>query len=407
MSADQREPYDRRSATRVDPPHVRAVDAIIEDDALEAIADAGLETSPVATAQQIRLQAVQLATYLQRRQASVDHREGEVNARVAAMENQIRSARLWLDERHAELADLKTQLDRREQELSQRETRWQAPADQAADRVLAEREAELAQREAELSALAARFDQRNAGPDGHDELRRAALTLESYRADLKRAEGLLAAEQAELGQQRHALAVERAALADLLKAERRRSAAERQQQQADLQKQQQDLARHHEELAARQAALSRMRVEVTQAQHDTLELRLATEEVWSKLRGEMAPAALAQSLAQARLKLADEQRLAREELAAERAEVQRLVSRLSEQHERHLAERREVQAWVLARRQELEEESRSMATRERQLDDRQRAFDEQAAEWQRERARLHQEIRRLLRHDPPAQQAAA
>ncbi|HTU25682.1 MAG TPA: hypothetical protein VMF30_09810, partial [Pirellulales bacterium] len=66
-----------------------------------------LALPPAQTFEQIQSHAAQLATQLGKQQASLDHREAEVNARAAAVENQVRAGRLWLLEKLAEIEELK------------------------------------------------------------------------------------------------------------------------------------------------------------------------------------------------------------------------------------------------------------------------------------------------------------
>jgi hypothetical protein len=86
---------------RIDPAH-----AIGESDPesrgcrSEAV-QSGLEAAPSA---QMRLQAEQLAAHLRRRQQELDHREAQLNSRIAKFESEARSARLWLEQRQIELA---------------------------------------------------------------------------------------------------------------------------------------------------------------------------------------------------------------------------------------------------------------------------------------------------------------
>ena len=60
--------------------------------------------------EQMQSQAAQLAAQLRKQQATIDHREAEVNARAAAVESQVRTARLWLLEKLEELAQRKAEL---------------------------------------------------------------------------------------------------------------------------------------------------------------------------------------------------------------------------------------------------------------------------------------------------------
>jgi septal ring factor EnvC (AmiA/AmiB activator) len=76
-----------------------------------AMAAAG--QSAEQSADQLEAQAGQLASYLQERQRDVDGREAQLNARVAQLENELRTARLWVRERDHEFSE-------REQVLQQR-----------------------------------------------------------------------------------------------------------------------------------------------------------------------------------------------------------------------------------------------------------------------------------------------
>jgi hypothetical protein len=378
------EPPSHSHATRVDTAHVRAGEQPPREqspprEAAEPplAAAVAAESNAAVTGQQVRLQAAQLATHLQRQQAAVDHRESQLNARLAAVENQIRAARLWLDERHAEMAAKTAELDRRERELEARQ----------GQEASVPRAATLEQHGEELDGEAER--------------------LNVWRENLEQAEMLLGGQQAECERKRRDLDDERARFLESMQAERRKLADERQRAAAEHERIAADLKRQGEELAARHAALERLRGDVKRAQHEALEMRLATEELWSRLCGTMAPAALAQSLAQVRLKLAEEQRLERAELAAERTEVQALAEQLARQHARLREARSQFEAWVQARREELERQAGLLAARERQLEDAQVHQQQQAAQWQSERFRLEQEIRRLMRQSDHAQNVAA
>jgi hypothetical protein len=399
-------------STRVDTAHVRAGEQPAAQPAAQEIVEpfvsqaAPAECAASVTATQVRSQAAQLTTHLQRQQTAVDHRESELNARVAAMENQVRAARLWLDERHAEMAARKEELDRRERELearaahadvSSRGIRAAATSGAGGRTDIERRAAELERREAELEQMAARLAQRLAAAEQNDERRRDAEGLDSYRKNLERAETLLAGQQADYERNRRELDDQRARFAEAMQTERRQLAEEQQRSVAEHERVAWELKRQSDELAARRAALERMRADVTRAQHEALEIRLATEELWARLCGTMAPAALTQSLAQIRLKLAEERRLERAELAAQRAELHNLADQVARQHGKLLDARADAEAWVKARREELEQCAGALAARERQLNEASEREQQRAAEWHSERRRLEQEIRRLLR----------
>lgn len=411
----------RAAAVRVDPAHVTASQPAAAEP--NASGSAALEpASPVSaveaataiTVQQVRSQAAQLAGHLQRQQAIVDHREAELNSRLAAMENQIRSARLWLNERQAELSQQTAELDRRDADIAQREAELAGGPKSKLKGSRAgiqteqeERAAELDRREAELTALAERWAERVASAEQVQDVQQLLHAIETRSENLDRAEKLMTAEQAELQRQRRQLDEERAVFAASSQADRQKRAEDEQRAIAECDRTRHELKRQADELAARQGTLERMRADVARSQQEALEIRLATEELWSRLCGTMAPAALTQSLAQIRLKLAEEQRLARADVAQQKAEVQALAACLAEQHKKLARDREDVQAWANQRQKELEKQAAVLVAQQHQAEDRLAAFHEQTREWQSERFRLQQEIRRLLRQVNRAEIAAA
>jgi chromosome segregation ATPase len=431
------------AAKRVDTAHVRADEAIASPVAsapaapparvpqrTEVLAVSGQaerkreaplrlpEPLPAVTAQQVRTQATQLAAHLQRQQAAVDHREAELNARLATMENQLRSARLWLSERHAELAERKNDLDRRERDLSGREVDLRHPqrsvkkslaplAATVPEAELAERQAELDQREAELAAMATRLGDQLALADQSRDAQNAMRAIITCRENLERAEKSLAGEAAGLEHQRRQLTDERAAFAETIGADRQKLAEEQQRAIAEHDKTRRELKRQADDLTARQAALERMRADVARSQQDVLETRLATEELWARLCGTMAPAALTQSLAQIRLKLAEEQRMARSELSQQKAEIQALSARLAEQHQKLAQQRQDFQAWATERQRDLERQAGVLVAQQQHMDEQRAALADETAHWRSERFGLQQEIRRLTRQMSRTEIAAA
>jgi len=468
------------STTRVDPPHV------LGEPRDEAIAEQAVPANPtpaeaLALVEQVRSQAAQLAAHLRRQQAALDHRESELNSRLAAVETQVRGARLWLTQRQDELGQIKTAADAREQGLQERAAAIDE-AEQAAEKLRRQADAELArregqleelesaarsrlqkieaqeshrhgtteshlaelnrrqllldQREQELAAKERTCDQRQADLDeqrkrvsndksAQKESQRlridvellsgelAALQgrlaeqralneqareqLETRRINLEAAENLLARQQSECEHQRQQLDFERDRQREEAHAELDKLANERRRAEAELEKKKTTLKRRGDDLDARRSALKQLRLEVTRTQRETLEMRLATEELWARLCGSMAPAALTQSLGQIRLKLADQNRLAQAELAEQKADLQALNSRLAEQHEKLSAQKHEVQDWLKRRQEEIEQQAAMLVSREQELDRQESQFKQLDQQWQKERLALQQEIRGLLR----------
>jgi hypothetical protein len=393
------------ATTRIDAAHQGPASAASPARAeFELVAASGVEPSPAVEAaaiHQVRTQAAQLSVHLQRQQATIDHREAELNARLASMENEIRGARLWLNERHAEMAHKTAELDKRERELEARLAAIDASsaANQNPIKVseleLAQRVAELDRREAELEALAERLKQEHVSPQSTERGTSSTRTDGRIRR-LEQAEKTLSASYEDLERGRKLLADERAAFERTRVADRERMAQETAQAGALHAKARHELDRQTDELTARQEALERMRAEVARSQQEVLEMRLATEELWARLCGTMAPAALTQSLAQLRVRLADEHRLAREELARQKAEVQSIGGQVAERHARLVSERDELQNWFNRRQEEIEKQAAAIVRAQRKVDGQEAKLKEANADWIRERFDLHAELRRLL-----------
>ena len=94
----------------------------------EAMISAVAGENPEIRQEQLQLEAAQLADHLRERLREIDRREAMVHARVAQLESDLRTSRIWLAERHAEfesreaellyqIADLQEQATQRGQEI--------------------------------------------------------------------------------------------------------------------------------------------------------------------------------------------------------------------------------------------------------------------------------------------------
>ena len=403
------------TATRVDAAH-RLADAALPGAGQPEFAPAAAvepeHQRAVMLVQQVRSQASQLAAHLQHQQSGLDHREAELNARVAAIESQVRAARLWLAERQTALAEREAELKRRESEFSEREfeTRWSrvgVPSGVSAGDEPSFSPAQDRHHAAEAAGRAA-HDARSAATD--ETIRQLEEKLARYeeRAQhLDKAESLLAAQHAQLEEEHRRLALDRQTAREQAEADRRRLAEEREAMLADLDQQKLAFRRRSDELDSRQAAIRQMQGEVARVQRETLEMRLATEELWARLCGTMAPAALTRSLGQIRLQLADQNRLAHQDLAQQKSDLQALAARLDEQHEKLARQRGEVQAWAERRQTEIEAQAAVLVSREQDLDRQEAQFKAQARAWSEERHGYQKEMRRMLRQLRQMEQAAA
>ena len=287
------------STSRIDPPHEVSSPAgeasLVETaPAAEPIA-MGQPVTDEPSENQIRLQADQLASHLRKRQSELDHREAELNSRIARWEAESRSARLWMDERETEVASRSEELSKQQQEVERRLARLAAV--EAAQAKGGRRSPADATAPGEQSATAAQY---------------------------------------------------RLVLADL---ERKREAVQRRADHVDHCR----------------ASLIQLRDELTRMHRETLEIRLATEELWVQLSGAAPPAALTRSLGRIRTRLAEQYQQANAELAEQKTELESVRSQLIEQHETLRVQKQRFDQWLVHRQEELEQQASCLVAREQEL----------------------------------------
>jgi len=149
-------------------------------------------------------------------------------------------------------------------------------------------------------------------------------------------------------------------------------------------------------LELRRAAVEQMRGELTLMQRDTLETRLAAEQILAQLAGAIPPAQLTHQIARSRSKLVDYYRLQNDELTEQRQQLEALAAQLPVQHEKLHRQRRELEQSLQERQTELEKMAGQLAGREAELDRQQEMLTKQQIQWDHERVDYQRQIRRLL-----------
>ena len=157
---------------------------------------------------------------------------------------------------------------------------------------------------------------------------------------------------------REQLLEERQKYREEVRAQRQRMAAEQRRAIAELEKK-----RECDRKARRSASINagrrstQLRDELQQVHRETLEVRLATEELWAQLSGAAPPAALTRSLGRIRTQLADQYRLANAELLERKKELESIRDQLAGQYEKLVEQRRQFEHWAAGRRQEAEQQA--------------------------------------------------
>jgi hypothetical protein len=444
--------------TRVDPPH--AIARPHDDSASHEAAplaepiktlDETDEFDPTAL-ETLRNQARQLSLLLSERQEALDRREAEWQRQLARHESEIRSARLWFDQRQAALDERETGVAAREQEL-ERLFPLQHDAAAALDVLRAEHEAAVVARKTELDAREAELEERETrsaletaaqrgivqelqarGEEVRRELTEIRRVQEDNLAELQRSreeveqlrntpseyqlrmQDELDAREAVLDRRetdstttelrvRQAL-IEVERLQAELHEERERGAAQqkhdrlefaeaRRRLEHDVAEKHKLLQRQNEQLDFRRAAVKQEQAALAEAQREALEMRLIVEEQWTQLSGVVPPAVLTENVVRLRNRLAEQYRLQQQELSAQRAELIALRNDLAAESEKLRVQSAELQRWAEARHEEIERQASFLTSREQELDRQDRDAAQRSSLWRQERSRLELEIHRL------------
>jgi len=346
--------------------------------------------------QQFRLQAQQLAAHLDSRQRDIDRREAELHARIAQQESAGRNARLWFQERNNELDDRKSALDQREQMINSRLIEF----DERSDREHTSAEAsqhdeqllhdlDLRRRQEELNELTLQLDQR------HQHCHALQQKLTERENILEAAESALARNQVEWDDQRRQEQQQRGEIQARFQEQHARAIDGHRQIEIELQKQREALYGRSQQLERRGAALDQLRSDLLRVQRETLELRLATEELWAQMSGLAPSASLTQSLARLRAQLSENFRLQAAEVDAQRTEAQQLAATVAKQHQLLIAQKHQWQQSAAAAQRQIELQAASLAAQEEQLNGQLDRQYQAQQEWEAQRHRLESELRRL------------
>jgi len=418
-------------------------------------------TAPGIAFQRLQSQAAQLAAYLRARQGNLDQRQAELHSQIARFEHEARTTRLVLSEQASQLEERKQEMEQRLARLAAAEAAAERNRARTEDE-LARREQSLANREAALEARSAEqqrvgraLDEHRAKAEReilaarqkleHDravsiqlvrqllegverrrqavetlaqrppeparpsgdlvrrerELRQAWEAVERKSRQLDEAEADLARSRAEATRLGEQWAADRREARKQLEEERERMAAEHRRILDALDGKRRALGRQSEVVDRSRAALADMRSELIQMHRETLEIRLATEELWIQLAGEAPPAVLTQSLGQVRAKLADDYRQSQAELAERKREIESLRGQLATEHQKLLRKKKDLENWAARRHDEAAKQAQRLLARERELARQAAHYEQQRRQWEAERLDDRQRLRRLearLRH---------
>ena len=418
--------------------------------------DAESSAKESCSAEQLRIQGSQLGDQLRSRQDDLDRRESQLNSRVAQLENDSRTARMWFiesreefDRREHELAEKTPQMQQCLARLARAEetsVRRQTKLDTQAERLAAQTNSleesrklfdeEQQQRREQTERFAAReqqridtrrqaslvlvrqalsgLERRRSGVESkaqrllekasrpskellarEETSREATEEFQRRRQRIFETEQSLAAEQCEVHELSRQFLAQRQELDRLEQKRRQEAAHQRDKMQVELEAKRKQLALRGAELDRAQTALRHLRAELSEMHRETLELRLATEELWMQLSGTIPPATLTRSLSRIRGSLAETYRAENAELARRKLELRSIGSELAEDHKCLQHQKGELDTWIIRREREIEQQAQRLVARERELHDQETGFEEKAHGWAIARLEYQKEIRHL------------
>ena len=368
--------------TRVDSAHGIELNSTAEATGVPAFATAETPSGEVlsaiagtdvdASARQLRGQAMELSAYLQEKQTLLDRRESEMNARLAVLENETRIARLRNEIRLKGAHDSETDCDQNDETVGHTVPFESASAPAAKPQI----DCGIALDQHPENDLNSTIDFEPVTKNTpYKPSREVPAAERKLREEFSRTQ---ATKPVEPSAPRASLPDEELSVSKL---DSLRQAL--QDHKADLDKREQHLQSLHDQ--------------ITELHRESLELRVATEHIWTDFRGHMPDEELAHSLAQHRAKLADHYKIANDELCRRREVLHQLQQHLSQQDEQLRRERLDMQMWIDRQRNEVEAKSATITAREFEFERREAELQRQSITWQKQREDYRHEIEQLSR----------
>lgn len=345
----------------------------------------------------VGLQASQIAAHLRSKQRELERREAHLNSQLAKLEQEQRTSRLWLREKAHEFAERDKELAARAAELEQQAGQF-AAVQHADNRDSADLDLRLNRREQHLAQWQKKLEAQETRlrAQAHEAVTKAQ-DLEQRQLRLRDSESLLAEQFDDVEKDRERVRAEQTRFQKA--AEKERSDFEQQKRQATvvIQQAREKLDERTKGLGNREATLGQLHDECAKLQRESLEMRLVTELMWSKIAERIDGAELTQSVSQLRAQMADHYRLAGESLAEQKAELQQLAANLKRRQQELEQQRRDVQQWCSRRNEEIEQQAARLVAREHELERQDQDAQRQLEDWFRERRRYQQQILDLTR----------
>lgn len=157
----------------------------------------------------------------------------------------------------------------------------------------------------------------------------------------------------------------------------------------------QALLDREEAIAQRERDVEKVHDRIVEMHRDAVELRLATEQLWSSMSDHLTDEEIANNLAQLRTKLNDHYQLAHDETVRRSQDLQQYRQQLDERDSQMRTQRRDLQLWIDRQKNEIEARSAELSLQEVELQHREADFQKQNILWQQQRDEYRNQITQI------------
>jgi hypothetical protein len=309
--------------------------------------------------------------------------EDDLKRRVDEREGSLREEQQRLEDRHRE------QLARLEQERNLLENRIRFQQDHLQK---ARQEVEAAQQELRRQHQTDRTDLERR----ESVLRLRNEQLARVRSLLEEREQSLSREHSLIAERRRSLDLDLAARSDSLAHDLALWERERNSRETELRQREEVLAADSDRLESRRQRLDGLRIELEDTHRNTLEMRMAIEEVWAQLSQQTGTDAAKRRLAEMQRLLEDDWQQIRETIAEERRELAELQSTMQVRRNELEREKQEAHQAADERNAEFDRQRKAIADDQAALRIRKDELAASREKWLSEKLEVEQIIRGLL-----------
>lgn len=156
------------------------------------------------------------------------------------------------------------------------------------------------------------------------------------------------------------------------------------------------LAEQKRELDRRRIVLDRMQEETQATHRESLEMRYVTEQLWAQLSGQVSAEQITELLQGLRTQLDGHYETQSKQLESRKAELDSLQAAMDRKQEDLRRQSQKLQEWVEARHDQIKSHAAEVDAKEALLDQREHRIREEISRWEAQRTTHQQQVESLL-----------